>query len=60
VLPYCLPASPAMMEANLVGLRTHNVVLWSKHGVMARSGFSVKRAAGPLIVRAFSVQTTLV
>jgi rhamnulose-1-phosphate aldolase len=45
VLPYCLPGSPAMMEANLVGLRTHNVVLWSKHGVMARSEFSVTRAA---------------
>jgi rhamnulose-1-phosphate aldolase len=45
VLPYCLPGSPSMMEANLVGLRTHNVVLWSKHGVMARSEFSVTRAA---------------
>jgi rhamnulose-1-phosphate aldolase len=45
VLPYCLPGSPAMMEANLVGLRTHNVVLWSKHGVMARSDLSVTRAA---------------
>lgn len=45
VLPYCLPGSPAMMEANLVGLRTHNVVLWSKHGVMARSEISATRAA---------------
>jgi rhamnulose-1-phosphate aldolase len=45
VLPYCLPGSPAMMEANLAGLRSHNVVLWSKHGVMARSEFSVTRAA---------------
>lgn len=45
VLPYCLPGSPAMMDANLVGLRAHNVVLWSKHGVMARSEFSVTRAA---------------
>jgi rhamnulose-1-phosphate aldolase len=34
-----------MMEANVAGLRTHNVVLWSKHGVMARSEFSVTRAA---------------
>lgn len=45
VLPYCLPGSPAMMEANLVGLRRHNVVLWSKHGLMARSELSVTRAA---------------
>lgn len=45
VLPYCLPGSPALMEANLAGLRRHNVVLWSKHGVMARSELSVTRAA---------------
>lgn len=45
VLPYCLPGSPAMMDANVVGLRRHNVVLWSKHGVMARSDRSATRAA---------------
>lgn len=45
VLPYCLPGSPAMMAANLAGLRRHNVVLWSKHGIMARSELSVTRAA---------------
>jgi rhamnulose-1-phosphate aldolase len=45
VLPYKLPGSPAMMEANVVGLRRHRVVLWSKHGVMARSDISVTRAA---------------
>jgi rhamnulose-1-phosphate aldolase len=45
VLPYCLPSSPAMMEANVAGLREHNVVLWSKHGVMARSDLSATRAA---------------
>jgi rhamnulose-1-phosphate aldolase len=45
VLPYCLPGSPAMMEANVAGLRQYNVVLWSKHGVMARSDMSVTRAA---------------
>ena len=45
VLPYCLPGSPAMMEANVDGLRRHNVVLWCKHGVMARSELSVTRAA---------------
>lgn len=45
VLPYKLPGSPAMMEANIAGLRAHRVVLWSKHGVMARSDLSVTRAA---------------
>ncbi len=45
VLPFCLPGSPAMMDANVAGLRAHNVVLWSKHGVMARSDISVTRAA---------------
>ncbi|MCW5851584.1 MAG: class II aldolase/adducin family protein [Anaerolineae bacterium] len=45
VLAYRLPGSPAMMEANVAGLREHRVVLWSKHGVMARSELSVTKAA---------------
>jgi rhamnulose-1-phosphate aldolase len=45
VLPYRLPGSPAMMAANLEGLRRHRLVLWSKHGVMARSDQSVTKAA---------------
>ncbi|HEX6288360.1 MAG TPA: class II aldolase/adducin family protein [Herpetosiphonaceae bacterium] len=45
VLPYKLPGSPAMMEANVAGLREYRIVLWSKHGVMARSDISVTRAA---------------
>ncbi len=45
VLPFILPGSPALMEANVAGLRAHRVVLWSKHGVMARSDVSVTRAA---------------
>jgi len=45
VLPYRLPGSQGMMEANLEGLRSHRIVLWSKHGVMARSDQSVTRAA---------------
>jgi rhamnulose-1-phosphate aldolase len=45
VLPYRLPGSPALMEANLAGLRAHRIVLWSKHGVMARSDQSVTKAA---------------
>jgi rhamnulose-1-phosphate aldolase len=45
VLPFTLPGSPALRDANVIGLRTHRVVLWSKHGVMARSDLSVTRAA---------------
>jgi rhamnulose-1-phosphate aldolase len=45
VLPFLLPGSYALMEATMASLRTHNVVLWSKHGVMARSDMSVTRAA---------------
>jgi rhamnulose-1-phosphate aldolase len=45
VLPYLLPGSPALMEANIAGLRSHRIVLWSKHGLMARSDQSVTKAA---------------
>jgi rhamnulose-1-phosphate aldolase len=45
VLPYRLPGSPALMELNIAGLRAHRIVLWSKHGVMARSDQSVTKAA---------------
>ncbi len=45
VLPYRLPGSQALMQANLEGLRTHRIVLWSKHGVMARSDISITKAA---------------
>ncbi len=45
VLPYLLPGSPELMQANVEALREHNVVLWSKHGVMARSDMSATRAA---------------
>lgn len=45
VLPFILPGSPALMHATIESLRTHRVVLWSKHGVMARSNVSATRAA---------------
>ena len=45
MLPYSLPGSPAMMEANLAGLRQYRIVVWAKHGVMARSDLSVTKAA---------------
>jgi rhamnulose-1-phosphate aldolase len=45
VVPFLLPGSPALMEATVALLRAHRLVLWSKHGVIARSDFSVTRAA---------------
>lgn len=45
VTPFCVPGSPALMEATLVAMRHHRVIVWSKHGVVARSDTSVKRAA---------------
>lgn len=44
VLDFEVPGSAEMMAANVEGLRTHEIVLWSKHGVMARSDLSVTRA----------------
>jgi rhamnulose-1-phosphate aldolase len=43
-LPFMLPGSAALMAANVESLRTHRIVVWAKHGVMARSDISVKRA----------------
>ncbi len=45
VLPFLPPSSSALMEATAASLRDHSIVLWSKHGVMARSDMSVTRAA---------------
>jgi len=44
-IPFEIPGSPALMAANIACLRKYRVVLWSKHGVMARSDVSIKRAA---------------
>ncbi|GEA88868.1 class II aldolase/adducin family protein [Cellulomonas cellasea] len=44
VLPFLVPGSEGMMKANVEGLREHQIVLWSKHGIMARSDVSVTRA----------------
>ncbi|MBB2921796.1 class II aldolase/adducin family protein [Cellulomonas cellasea] len=44
VLPFLVPGSEGMMKANVEGLREHQIVLWSKHGLMARSDVSVTRA----------------
>ncbi len=44
-IPFRLPGSPELMGANVEALRSHRIVIWAKHGVMARSDVSVKRAA---------------
>jgi rhamnulose-1-phosphate aldolase len=44
-VPFQLPGSPELMAATVESLRPHRVVVWCKHGVMARSDQSVKRAA---------------
>ena len=44
-IPFRLPGSPELMAANVESLRQHRIVIWAKHGVMARSDVSVKRAA---------------
>ena len=43
-LPFMLPGSAPLMAANVKSLREHRIVVWAKHGVMARSSISVKRA----------------
>ncbi|WES64048.1 class II aldolase/adducin family protein [Microbacter sp. GSS18] len=44
VLEFMVPGSAELMAANVAGLREYQIVLWSKHGVMARSDLSVTRA----------------
>ncbi len=43
-VPFAVPGSQQLMDANIEQLRGHRVALWAKHGVMARSDTSVKRA----------------
>ena len=44
VLPFIVPGTADLMDANVAALRGHQVVLWSKHGLMARSSSSVMAA----------------
>lgn len=45
VVPFVVPGSAGLMAATVAALRSHRLVIWSKHGAMARSDVSVKRAA---------------
>jgi rhamnulose-1-phosphate aldolase len=44
-VPFLVPGSSDLMKATVESLRAHRVVIWGKHGVIARSDQSVKRAA---------------
>ena len=44
-IPFKVPGSAELMQANIESMRTHRVVIWGKHGLMARSDASVKRAS---------------
>jgi rhamnulose-1-phosphate aldolase len=44
-VPFQVPGSAQLMAGTVESLRRHRVVVWCKHGVMARSDQSVKRAA---------------
>jgi rhamnulose-1-phosphate aldolase len=43
--PFQVPGSSGLMQATVASLRQHGIVIWAKHGVMARSDISVKRAS---------------
>lgn len=43
-IPFQVPGSTELMAATVASLRAHRIVVWSKHGVVARSDQSVKRA----------------
>jgi rhamnulose-1-phosphate aldolase len=45
LIPFRLPGSPELMKATVESMRAHRLVIWAKHGVLARSDVSVKRAA---------------
>jgi rhamnulose-1-phosphate aldolase len=44
-IPFQVPSSAELMAGNIEALRRHRIVIWAKHGVMARSDISIKRAA---------------
>jgi rhamnulose-1-phosphate aldolase len=44
VVPFCVPGSAELMSYTVESLCKHRVVVWAKHGAMARSDVSVKRA----------------
>ena len=44
VVPFIVPGTTELMDANVIALRNQRVAVWSKHGLMARSSSSVLAA----------------
>lgn len=44
-IPFRVPGSPEQMAATSEKIRDHRVIIWGKHGVVARSETSIKRAS---------------
>ena len=44
IVPFQVPGSPALMRGTVEALRHHRIIVWCKHGVVARSDISIKRA----------------
>jgi len=44
VVPFCVPGSPELMAGTIEQIREHRIIIWAKHGVLARSDISVKSA----------------
>lgn len=44
LIPFEVPGSAELMAGNVTTIRKHSVVIWAKHGVMARSDQSLDRA----------------
>lgn len=43
-MPFMVPGSQELMENNIAGLRDHQITIWAKHGLMARSDTSALAA----------------
>lgn len=44
LVPFHVPGSPELMRGTVENLRSYRIVVWCKHGVVARSDVSIKRA----------------
>lgn len=44
-ISFTVPGSNKLMQATVEALRSHRIVIWGKHGVVARSDTSVKNAS---------------
>ncbi len=43
LIPFQVPGSAQLMAGNVSAMQKHRVVIWSRHGVMARSDVSIER-----------------